>query len=56
MVSGEEGKYLPEECAIVGQVHAGLATVEQIGALGTASERPSEVVRIDSIRIKRRGC
>jgi peptidyl-prolyl cis-trans isomerase B (cyclophilin B) len=55
IVSGEDGKYLPAEYAILGQVHAGLATVERIGALGTESERPSQVVRIDSIRIEKRG-
>jgi cyclophilin family peptidyl-prolyl cis-trans isomerase len=55
VVSGEVGKYLPDEYAILGQVRAGLATVERIGELGTDSERPSQVVRIDSIRIKRRG-
>lgn len=53
VVTGE-GKYIPDEYGLLGQVRAGLATVERIGALGTRSERPSQVVRIDSIRIKRR--
>jgi cyclophilin family peptidyl-prolyl cis-trans isomerase len=53
VVSGNEGKYLPAEYAILGQVRAGLATVERIGELGTRSERPSQAVRIDSIHIKR---
>lgn len=53
IVSGKDGRDLPAEYAVVGQVSAGLATVKRIGALGTASERPSQVVRIDSIRIKR---
>jgi cyclophilin family peptidyl-prolyl cis-trans isomerase len=53
VVSGNEARALPAEYAILGQVHAGLATVERIAVLATRSERPSQVVRIDSIRIKR---
>jgi peptidylprolyl isomerase len=40
--------------AVVGRVFAGMSTVRKIGALGTTSERPSQVVRIDWIRIHRR--
>jgi cyclophilin family peptidyl-prolyl cis-trans isomerase len=43
---------LPDEYAEIGQVRAGLATVERIDALGTAGERPSQTVQIKSIRIK----
>jgi cyclophilin family peptidyl-prolyl cis-trans isomerase len=53
IVSGSDGRVLPDEYAEVGQVSAGLATVKRIGALATPSERPSQTVRIDSIRIKR---
>jgi peptidyl-prolyl cis-trans isomerase B (cyclophilin B) len=55
IVSGSDGRLLPDEYAEVGRVSAGLATVKRIGALATPSERPSQVVRIDSIRIKRTG-
>lgn len=53
VVSGKDGRLLPDEYAEVGQVTAGLATIKRIGALATPSERPSQTVRIDSIRIKR---
>ncbi len=55
VVSGSQAYSLPDEYAEIGQVSAGIATVERIDALGTASESPSQVVRIDSIRIKRSG-
>jgi peptidyl-prolyl cis-trans isomerase B (cyclophilin B) len=55
IVSGSDGRFLPDEYAEIGQVSAGLATVKRIGALATPSERPSQVVQIDSIRIKRTG-
>jgi peptidyl-prolyl cis-trans isomerase B (cyclophilin B) len=55
IVSGSDGRLLPDEYAEIGQVSTGLATVKRIGALATPSERPSQVVRIDSIRIKRTG-
>lgn len=53
IVSGKDGSLLPDEYAEFGQVTAGLATIKRIGALATPSERPSQTVRIDSIRIKR---
>jgi cyclophilin family peptidyl-prolyl cis-trans isomerase len=52
IVSGKDGRLLPDEYAEFGQVTAGLATIKRIGALATPSERPSQTVRIDSIRIK----
>jgi peptidyl-prolyl cis-trans isomerase B (cyclophilin B) len=49
------GSFIKDEYAILGHVRAGDATVRRIDALGTASERPSQVVRIASIRIRRDG-
>jgi cyclophilin family peptidyl-prolyl cis-trans isomerase len=49
------GRYIKNEYAILGRVRSGVATVKRIDALGTQSERPSQVIRIDSIRIKREG-
>jgi cyclophilin family peptidyl-prolyl cis-trans isomerase len=54
VVTGRGG-CIKDEYAILGRVRAGAATVERIAALGTESERPSQVVRIDSIRIRRAG-
>jgi peptidyl-prolyl cis-trans isomerase B (cyclophilin B) len=53
VVSGNQAATLPDEYAELGQVRAGLGTVKRINALGTASEVPSQTIRIDSIRIKR---
>jgi cyclophilin family peptidyl-prolyl cis-trans isomerase len=50
-----EGRFIADEYALLGQVSAGLATVKRIDALGTTSEKPSQVVRINSIRIEKRG-
>jgi cyclophilin family peptidyl-prolyl cis-trans isomerase len=47
------GRSIGPDYGVLGRVHAGMATVERIGALGTSSERPSQVVRIDRIRIHR---
>jgi cyclophilin family peptidyl-prolyl cis-trans isomerase len=55
IVTGRGGRAIDDEYAILGQVHAGVATVKRIAALWTLSERPSQVVRIDSIRIERDG-
>jgi peptidyl-prolyl cis-trans isomerase B (cyclophilin B) len=55
IVSGSQARGLPDEYAEFGQVSEGLGTVKRIDALGGAQERPSQVVRIDSIRIKRAG-
>jgi peptidyl-prolyl cis-trans isomerase B (cyclophilin B) len=51
IVTGQ-GRYIKDEYAILGRVQAGLATVKRIAALGTESEHPSQMIRIDSIRIR----
>jgi cyclophilin family peptidyl-prolyl cis-trans isomerase len=52
VVTGQ-ASYIANEYAVLGQIRAGRATIERIAQLATRSERPSQVVRIDSIRIKR---
>jgi peptidyl-prolyl cis-trans isomerase B (cyclophilin B) len=47
------GRSIAPEYAVLGRVRTGMATVRKIGALGTPSERPSQVVRIEWIRIHR---
>lgn len=47
------GRYIAPDYAVLGRVQAGMATVRRIGSLGTASEEPYQVVRIDWIRIHR---
>jgi peptidyl-prolyl cis-trans isomerase B (cyclophilin B) len=42
---------LPPEYAIVGEVTAGLDVVERIGALGDASEQPTQAVVIRSVTV-----
>jgi peptidylprolyl isomerase len=54
IVTGQ-GRYIRDEYAVLGRIAAGTSTVERIAAVATRSERPSEPVRIDSIRIKARG-
>lgn len=51
IVFGQGGAIKPEY-AVLGQVTAGRSTVKRIGALGGESERPSQIVKIDSIRIR----
>jgi cyclophilin family peptidyl-prolyl cis-trans isomerase len=52
VVAGKDGSLIPNEYAILGQVTAGMKTVRRIDALGSKSERPREVVRIESIKIR----
>jgi peptidyl-prolyl cis-trans isomerase B (cyclophilin B) len=52
VVAGREGRFIPNEYAILGQVSAGMKTVQRIDALGTESERPRQVVRINWIKIR----
>lgn len=47
------GRYIAPDYAVLGRVRTGMATVRRIGSLGTASEKPRQVVRIDWIRIHR---
>lgn len=47
------GSYIKDRYAILGHISNGLATIERIAALATYSGRPSQPVRIDSIRIRR---
>jgi cyclophilin family peptidyl-prolyl cis-trans isomerase len=47
-----QARYIRREYALLGQVSAGMNTVERIAALGDADEEPSQTVRIDRIRIK----
>lgn len=55
VVLGQGGTIQPEY-AVIGQVRAGMATVKQIGSLGSnSSETPSQVVKIESIRIRTGG-
>jgi cyclophilin family peptidyl-prolyl cis-trans isomerase len=44
-----------QEYAVIGQVRAGMSTVRQIGSLATNTYAPSQVVKIESIRIRKRG-
>jgi peptidyl-prolyl cis-trans isomerase B (cyclophilin B) len=44
---------LPPEYALVGKVSEGLAVVERIGKLGTASEKPKQTVLIEHAVIER---
>jgi cyclophilin family peptidyl-prolyl cis-trans isomerase len=53
VVLGEGGAIKPDY-AVLGHVGEGMATLRRIEALGTASERPSQAVRIDWVRIRRR--
>src|SRR5262245_37927074 len=43
---------LPPEYAIVGKVTTGIDVVERIGALGDASEQPTQPVVIDSVTVE----
>jgi cyclophilin family peptidyl-prolyl cis-trans isomerase len=54
VVLGQGGTIRPEY-AVLGRVRAGMATVRQIGSLGTNAETPSQVVKIESIRIRKAG-
>jgi peptidyl-prolyl cis-trans isomerase B (cyclophilin B) len=47
------GSSIPPDYAVLGRVRAGMATVRRISSLGTVRETPSQVVRIDWIRIDR---
>jgi peptidyl-prolyl cis-trans isomerase B (cyclophilin B) len=47
------GRSIAPDYAVLGRVRAGMATVRKIAALGTPSERPSQVVRIEWIRVHR---
>ena len=42
---------LPAEYAIVGEVTAGMDVVDVIGTLGTATEKPTRVVMIESVTV-----
>ncbi len=48
------GRGIRSNYAVLGRVRSGMSVVRRIGDLGTESERPSQVVRIDWIRIQRR--
>jgi cyclophilin family peptidyl-prolyl cis-trans isomerase len=52
VVAGREGRLIANEYAILGQIKAGMRTVERIDALGDRSERPRQVVKIDWIKIR----
>jgi peptidyl-prolyl cis-trans isomerase B (cyclophilin B) len=52
VVGGKEGLTLPNLYGIIGQVSAGMKTVKRIEALGTESEKPRQVARIVSIKIR----
>ncbi|MBS1888106.1 MAG: peptidylprolyl isomerase [Actinobacteria bacterium] len=52
VVAGSEGRLIADEYAILGHVSAGMSTVERIDALGTKGERPSQVVKIEWIKIR----
>lgn len=47
-----QARYIEPEYALLGEVKAGMSTVERIAALGQANEEPSQVVRIDRIRVE----
>lgn len=48
-----QGNAIAPDYAELGKVRAGMAAVRRISRLGTESERPSQVVRIDWVRIRR---
>jgi peptidyl-prolyl cis-trans isomerase B (cyclophilin B) len=50
VMTGDRG--LPPEYALVGKVTDGLVVVEKIGALGDASEQPTETVLIEKVTVK----
>jgi cyclophilin family peptidyl-prolyl cis-trans isomerase len=50
-----QGSAIDPDYAVIGQVWAGMPTVKRIGSLGTNSESPSQVVKIESVRIHKRG-
>lgn len=52
VIAGTDGRLIPNEYAILGQVSAGMSTVERIDALGTEDEKPLQVVKIDWIKIR----
>jgi cyclophilin family peptidyl-prolyl cis-trans isomerase len=52
VIAGTDGRLIPNEYAILGQVSAGMSTVERIDALGTKDEKPLQVVKIDWIKIR----
>lgn len=54
VVVGQGGAIAPEY-AVLGQISSGMATIKRINRLGTPSERPRQVVRIDWVRIHRIG-
>ena len=47
-----QARYIQREYALLGRVSASMNTVKRIAALGDADEEPTQVIRIDSIRIK----
>ena len=51
VVTGEDAG-LPAEYAVLGKVTRGLDVVERIGALGTPTETPSEVVVIEDMTVE----
>jgi cyclophilin family peptidyl-prolyl cis-trans isomerase len=52
VIAGKEGRKVPDDYAILGQVVAGMRTVKRIDGLGTEDETPSQAVKIDWIRIR----
>jgi cyclophilin family peptidyl-prolyl cis-trans isomerase len=48
-----QGDAIAPEYAALGQITSGMTTIKRINRLGTPSERPSQVVRIDWVRIHR---
>jgi peptidyl-prolyl cis-trans isomerase B (cyclophilin B) len=54
VVVGQGGAIAPEY-AVLGQITSGMATVKRINRLGSPSGRPSQIVRIDWVRIHRIG-
>lgn len=52
VIAGTDGRLIPNEYAILGQVSVGMSTVERIDALGTEGEKPRQVVKIDWIKIR----
>lgn len=52
LVAGRDGRLIANEYAILGQVSAGMKTVERIDDLGNKSEKPRQVVKIDWIKIR----
>jgi peptidyl-prolyl cis-trans isomerase B (cyclophilin B) len=51
VVTGEDAG-LPPDYAVVGKVSEGQDVVDKIGALGDASEQPTETVLIESVRVE----